>query len=173
MLPEIGSFNIVNGDLYLDCRMVGINAVTNANFDSYSGNIVYEIVVKYYEKDNTASTDKSYIKVAEETFYSERLYGSEVSSFSQIVDSSFVNSNYDYFTFSVTTLGALHANEGDRNAIKTLEGTYICLEYPVYYGPNEYYTSASYGQHVLRSTTLTSPMKFTRTKSPYFAKDES
>lgn len=169
MLPSLAEIALNEGDLAFDDRMVGINAITNESFDDRSGNVVYEIIVKYYGTD-LAGDD--YIQLNEEIHYSERNFADEVRSFWQIVDSSFVNVNYEYFSFTVSVLGALCVNETTPNAIKTIEGSYILLEDSVYYGPNSVNTSAPYGQQVLRSQTLSSPI-LTRARSPYLAKDDN
>ena len=168
MLPYLGGFGLKDGNLELDCRMVGIDAITNANADHLSANVVYEIIVKYYGFDNTYENGNVLMELAEETHYSERTKASDYYSIMQIVDSSFVNPNYDYFTFSVTTLGALRVSSDNPNAIETLEGTYILLTDSVFYGANPQYPNAPYGAHVLRSQDLSTPI-LTRTKAPYLA----
>ncbi len=177
MLPYLGGISLSNGDFLFDDRIIGINVVTDQNFTDRSGNIVYEIAVKYYGIDNSITDLSSFsgpmnaqgkplMMLAEETHYSERLYGSEIFSIEQIVSSSFINSNYDYFIIGVALLGGLHSTQANPNAIRTIEGNYVLINLPVYYGPNTQYPSASYGQQVLRSQVLETPI-LTRTKAPY------
>ncbi len=172
MLPSLNTIMLYGGDFYLDDRCVGINMVTDSQFNNMSGNIVFEIIVRYYGLDNTDESGNTLMELHEETVYSERIYASEVQSFAQIVNSGFVSADYDYFTLSVTTLGALRVNSSTANAIQTLEGTYILLSDSVFYGPNSVYTTAEYGEHALRSLTITSPI-ITRTKAPYLADDSN
>ncbi len=170
MLPSLNSIMLYGGDFYLDDRCVGINMVTDKQFNNMSGNIVFEIIVRYYGIDNTDENGNTLMELHEETVYSERMYASEVQSFAQIVNSGFVSADYDYFTLSITTLGGLRVNSGTANAVQTLEGTYILLSDSVFYGPNSVYTSATYGEHALRSLTITSPI-MTRTQTPYLAEN--
>ncbi len=172
MLPSIDSIGLYGGDFYLDDRCVGVNMVTDSNFNNLSGNIVYEIVVRYYGLDNLDENGNTLMELHEETVYSERMYASEVQSFAQIVGSEFISADYDYFTISVTVLGALRADKNTANAIQTLEGSYLLLADSVYFGPNSVYTSADYGQHALRSLTVTSPI-MTRTKAPFLASESN
>lgn len=170
MLPYLSGIALSDGDFYLDDAMVGINAVTDAEFNDRSGNIVYEIIATYYGIDNT--NGNSLMELYEETVYSERMYADERMSFAQIVDSGFIKAQYDYFTIGVSVLGALHTTADHPDAIKTLEGTYILLNDSVYTGPNTEYPSAEYGQHVLRSQALVTPI-ITRTTAPFLSKDSN
>lgn len=172
MLPSINSIGLYGGDFYLDDRCVGIDMVTDKDFNHLSGNIVYEILVRYYGFDNLDENGNTLMELHEETLYSERMYASEVQSFAQIVGSQFISADYEYFTISVTVLGALRADKDTANAIQTLEGTYLLLADSVYFGPNSEYPSADYGQHALRSLTVTSPI-MTRTKAPFLASESN
>lgn len=168
MLPEIASIDLLNGNISLTDNTYQSNIATDSNATDGSGNIVYEIVVDYFAKDNTSSEDEM-IKLRSEVYYSERLDDVIKDGLTQIIDSKFINSDYDRFTISVTKLGAIRSSAGASNAKITLEGTHLLINNSVYYGESSFAEFDGDGKpevHILRSKTVTSPM-MTRSPSPY------
>lgn len=172
MLPSVENILLYAGDFYFDSHIFGIDKITNSKQEHLSGNIVYEMLVQYYGVDNTDESGNTLMKLYEETHYSERVEASDVEAFGQLVTSKFISTEYEYFTLTVSILGALKVDENTTNAIKTIEGTYILLTDSVFYGANPSIPSVSYGQHVLRSPyVLTRPI--TRTMAPYLEEESS
>lgn len=159
MLAYVDGYDIVEGHLLIDDRHIGINIVSDKDKNYLSGNLVYEVHIDYFVEDND---NPGYaLKVGEETYYSERQYASDTQSIAQAFSGLLFNSNYHYFSISVTVLGALRVDETTPNAIRTVEGTYVLLKDTVYFYDD--------GAQVLRSQTETAPFLIARTAIPYLA----